>query len=49
MESFILDQKKTGIQQEAYEEWTERFPYTVDYALLQITLDAGAEDAIISE
>ncbi len=49
MESFILDQKKTEIQQEAYEEWTERFPYTVDYALLQITLDAGAEDAIISE
>ena len=49
MESFILDQKKTGIQQEAYEEWTERFPYTIDYALLQITLNAGAEDAIISE
>ncbi len=49
MESFIIDQKKTVIQQESYEEWTERFPYTVDYALLQITLDAGAEDAIISE
>ncbi len=49
MESFILEQKKAEIQQKSYEEWTERFPYTIDYALLQITLDAGAEDAIISE
>lgn len=49
MESYIVYQKESEIQQKSYEEWTERFPYTVDYALLQITLDADAEDAIISE
>ncbi|MBO5377915.1 MAG: peptidylprolyl isomerase [Ruminiclostridium sp.] len=49
MKDYIVYQKETEIQQKAYEEWMERFPYTIDYALLKITPDADADDAIISE
>ena len=49
MRDYIVYQKETAIQQEAYEEWMERFPYTIDYTLLKITPDADADDAIISE
>lgn len=49
MRDYIVYQKETEIQQKAYEEWMERFPYTIDYALLKITPDADADDAIISE
>lgn len=49
MKSYLQYQEETKIQQEAYEEWLERFPYTVDYALLQVTLDATEEDVITAE
>lgn len=49
MKDYIMYQKETEIQQKAYEEWMERFPYTIDYALLKITPDADADDALISE
>lgn len=49
MRDYLVYQKETEIQQAAYEEWMERFPYTIDYALLKITPDADADDAIISE
>lgn len=49
MKDYIVYQKETEIQQKAYEEWMERFPYTIDYALLKITPNADADDAIISE
>lgn len=46
MSEFILSQKQTSVQQEAYEEWLDRFPYTVDYDLLQVTVDADETDVL---
>ena len=49
MESYILYQKETEVQEAAYEEWNERFPYTVDYDLIQVTVDVTEEDLIVTE
>ena len=46
MSEFILEQKQTEVQQNAYNEWLERFPYTIDYDLLQVTVDAGETDIL---
>lgn len=40
MKEFLFAQKENEIQQNAYEEWLEIYPYTIDYDLLQITVDA---------
>ncbi len=49
MESYLIYQEEALIQQNAYEEWVARFPYTIDYDLLQVTVDATEEDVLISE
>ncbi len=49
MTDYIFEQKEMEIQEQAYEIWMERFPYTIDYTLLKITPDADADDALISE
>lgn len=49
MKSYLQYQEETKIQQAAYEEWMARFPYTIDYDLLQITVDEAADDVIVSE
>ena len=46
MSEFILEQKQSEVQQKAYNEWLERFPYTIDYDLLQVTVDATEEDVL---
>jgi len=46
MGEFILEQKQTSVQQAAYDEWLNRFPYTVDYDLLQVTVDADETQAL---
>lgn len=46
MKDYIAYQKETEIQEAAYDEWLERFPYTIDYTLLKITPDATAEDVL---
>ncbi len=46
MESFLFEQKASEIQQTAYEEWFERYPYTIDYDLIKVTKDATEEDIL---
>lgn len=46
MSEFILSQKQNSVQQAAYDEWLNRFPYTVDYDLLQVTVDADETDVL---
>ena len=37
MRGYLEYTEGTRLQQEAYAEWIERFPYTIDYELLKIT------------
>lgn len=39
MKEYLIYQESVRLQQEAYGEWLERFPYTIDYELLKITAD----------
>ncbi len=49
MKSYIVYQEESLIQQEAYEEWTELYPYTIDYDLIQVTPDVTEEDVITAQ
>ncbi len=49
MKDYILYQKKSAIQEEAYAEWTARFPYTIDYDLIKVTENATEEDILTAE
>ncbi len=49
MKDYLIYQEETAVQEAAYAEWSERYPYTIDYALLKITPDATADDVIVSE
>ena len=49
MKDYILYQKKGAIQEEAYAEWTARFPYTIDYDLIKVTENATEEDILTAE
>lgn len=49
MKGYIQYQEETLLQQAAYEEWLERFPYTVDYDLLQVVVDVTEEDVVVAE
>lgn len=49
MKGYIQHQKENELQQAAYEEWLARFPYTVDYDLLQVVVDVTEEDVAAAE
>lgn len=44
MKEYLIAQEQTAIQQAAYEEWLARFPYVVDYDLLQLNETAQTEE-----
>lgn len=44
MKEYLLTQEQSSVQQAAYEEWLARFPYVVDYDLLQLNETAQTED-----
>lgn len=37
MREFLISQESTTIQEQAYDEWLERFPYMVKYEILKLT------------
>lgn len=43
MKEYLEVQEQNAVQQAAYEEWLARFPYTVNYEVLQLS-EADAED-----
>ncbi len=44
MKEYLIAQEQTAIQQAAYEEWLARFPYVVDYDILQLNETAQTEE-----
>lgn len=44
MKEYLIAQEQSSIQQAAYEEWLARFPYVVDYDLLQLNETAQTEE-----
>lgn len=44
MKEYLLVQEQSSVQQAAYEEWLARFPYVVDYDLLQLNETKQTED-----
>ena len=44
MKDYIVYNKGNEIQEAAYDEWLERYPYTIDYDLLKVTVDVTPED-----
>ncbi len=43
MKEFLIAQEQNSIQQAAYEEWLARFPYVVNYDILQLN-ETGSEE-----
>lgn len=44
MKEYLIAQEQNSIQQAAYEEWLARFPYVVDYDILQLNDTAQTEE-----
>ncbi len=49
MKSFLEYQEETKLQQEAYEEWMEKYPYTIDYDLIQVTPNVTEADIAVTQ
>lgn len=44
MKDYLFAQKESAVQEEAYGEWMERFPYTIDYDLIKVTPNVTEAD-----
>ncbi len=49
MKSFLEYQEDTKIQEAAYAEWTEKYPYTIDYDTIKVTPNVTEDDLIKAE
>lgn len=45
MREFLISQETTAVQEKAYEEWLERFPYMVEYGILKLTAPEAEDSA----